>query len=237
MKLKAQIQRNLQTILGFRNYLFLFSIYKIKTIKKYEPGFNLFMRLIPTQGSILDIGANIGITAIPLAKKFDKSTIYAFEPIHENFLALTRVIKFFKVDNIITSKSALGETKGSIKMVMPVIAGVKKQGLSKLDDNNTEGVIEEVMINPVDSQSFKDKVVAIKIDVEGHELEVLKGARKLLLADRPIIYCELWDNHKRTEAIAYMEDLGYVAYVYDEETDSLSVYKQQIADNFFFVTA
>lgn len=234
MKHKARIQRYLQLALGFKIYLFLFSYYRIKTIKHYEPGFNKFLTLIPNRGVILDVGANIGITAVPLAQKSPKAKVYAFEPIRDNYDALTRITKFFRLKNIVTIRTAVGNSAATVKMVMPVIDGVKKQGLSKLDNGSTEGNIEEVDILPLSSLNFEGRVVAMKMDVEGHELEVLKGAERLLLTDKPIIYCELWDSLKE-EAIWYLKGFRYDPFVYEEETDTLQPYTHQSTDNFFFI--
>lgn len=234
MSCKALVQRYLQKVLGFKTYLFLFSYYRIKTIKNYEPGFNVFITMIPGNGVILDIGANIGITVVPLAQKHSNSKVYAFEPIQTNYNTLTRIITFFDLKNVTTVLAAVGSSTGTVNMVMPIVDGVKKQGLSKLDDNNTDGRVEKVNIHPLDAYSFKEPVTAIKIDVEGHELEVLKGATQLLREDKPIIYCELWDSIK-AEAIAYLKSFNYRAFVYEEETSSLVPYIQQSSDNFFFI--
>lgn len=234
MNYKALIQRCLQKVLGFKTYLFLFSLYRIKTIKHYEPGFNKFLNIIPADGIILDVGANIGITAVPLAKKFRNAEIYAFEPIEANYSTLTRIIKLFKLKNISALKTAVGSNSAIVQMVMPIVEGVKKQGLSRVHNGNTSGTIENVQIIPISSIPFKDKVVAIKMDVEGHELEILRGAERLLLTDKPIIYCELWDSLK-VEAISYLSGFKYAPFVYQEETDTLGPYNNQSTDNFFFI--
>ena len=235
MRIKPVLQRILQSVLGFKTYLLLFSIYRIKRINSYEPGFNTFLDMIPNEGAILDVGANIGITAVPLASKFNQATVYAFEPIADNFQALTRVIQFFKIRNIVTQKCAVGEAPGTLRMILPVESGVKKQGLGKIDDNHTAGITEQVPVIRLDSLDFAGPVAAIKIDVEGHELEVLKGAKALLLTNAPVIYCELWNNAKRVEAITYMATLGYGVSVLNEVANVLEPYNQQPADNFFFM--
>lgn len=232
--MKSTIQRLLQTLMGYNSYLFIFSIFRIKTIKNYELGFTLFMNMIENKGIIIDVGANIGITAIPLASKFKKAVVYAFEPIENNFNTLQRVVRFFGLKNVIFHRFAIGSYDGEMTMVTPVQFGVKKQGLSKRYDNVTAGIVEDVVVKRLDSFIFKSKVKAIKIDVEGHELEVLKGAQSLLNTDHPLVYCELWNNPMRYEAIAFMEKLGYSTYIYDEKSKKLEYYTTQNVDNFLF---
>lgn len=224
--IKSFTQLALQKAIGFKSYLLLFSIFKIVKIKSYEPGFTHFLSLIENKGIILDVGANIGITAIPMARKFNAARIYAFEPISHNFNNLNRVIKLFGVKNVTSQKVALGEFTAEVEMVTPVQGGVIKQGLSKINDHDTPGRLEKVKIINLDSIPFKGKVTAIKIDVEGHELQVLKGAGKILSKDKPIIYCELWDSI-RAEVVAYMQTYGYKSYIFDESLNKLVLYTTQ----------
>ena len=232
--IKSFTQLALQKAIGFKSYLLLFSIFKIVKIKSYEPGFTHFLSLIENKGIILDVGANIGITAIPMARKFNAARIYAFEPISHNFNNLNRVIKLFGVKNVTSQKVALGEFTAEVEMVTPVQGGVIKQGLSKINDHDTPGRLEKVKIINLDSIPFKGKVTAIKIDVEGHELQVIKGAGKILSKDKPIIYCELWDSI-RAEVVAYMQTYGYKSYIFDESLNKLVLYTTQEDCNFFFL--
>jgi len=232
--IKSFTQLALQKAIGFKSYLLLFSIFKIVKIKSYEPGFTHFLSLIENKGIILDVGANIGITAIPMARKFNAARIYAFEPISHNFNNLNRVIKLFGVKNVTSQKVALGEFTAEVEMVTPVQGGVIKQGLSKINDHDTPGRLEKVKIINLDSIPFKGRVTAIKVDVEGHELQVLKGAGKILSKDKPIIYCELWDSI-RAEVVAYMQTYGYKSYIFDESLNKLVLYTTQEDCNFFFL--
>ncbi|MEO1450970.1 MAG: hypothetical protein AAFV07_15680, partial [Bacteroidota bacterium] len=79
--MKKAIQAFLQRLLGFRNYLFLFSLTKIHTLR-WEPAskegdFNHFLTLLDPQKDCLDIGANIGIMTVPMAKRSRR--VFAFE--------------------------------------------------------------------------------------------------------------------------------------------------------------
>src|SRR3972149_8145015 len=109
--MKNKLKRFLQSFLGFNNYLFIFSIFKILTLKfdKEEGKFLSFLKLLPDDAVVLDIGANIGIMSVLLAKKCYNGEVHAFEPIDENYNTLTKIIDFFKLKNVKCYKIALGE--------------------------------------------------------------------------------------------------------------------------------
>jgi FkbM family methyltransferase len=243
--MKTAVKYILQHLLGFRNYLFVFSIFTIFRLKwdRKEKDFLLFLRMVPDGGIVLDIGANIGIMTTHLARKLTKSVIYAYEPIPQNIETLKRICRFFKLKNVRIKEKALGDHTGSVEMVMPVIGSVKMQGLShvidgKVSADNT-GIIHRVALDTLDSE--KDfltpgsKVTAIKMDVENFEYYVFKGATSLLKHHRPIVYCELWDNENRQASMQLMQDLGYTIHVVVSRRLELYDSKIHRMQNFIFL--
>ena len=171
--MKNLIKLFLQNILGFNNYLYIFSIFKIFTLKfdKDEGVFLNLLKLLSDDSVVLDIGANIGIMTILLAKKCNKGKVFAFEPIEDNFNALQRVLKFFKIKNTIAEKIALGNKDQTVKMILPTKNFVKLQGLPHIItsvDSQEEGIKYDVTQKTLDSfwNNREDKISAIKIDVE-----------------------------------------------------------------------
>jgi hypothetical protein len=79
------------------------------------------------------------------------------------------------------------------------------------------------------------KVVAIKIDVEGYEYLVVKGAQELIKKNKPVIYCELWGGPERVKTVELMKSLNYSVKVVQD--DKLVDYTNQDKVNFFFVPA
>jgi FkbM family methyltransferase len=240
---KSFIKRLLQKILGFDNYLFVFSIFTIKRLSwnRHEKEFTEFMNLIPDNGAILDVGANIGIMTATLARKFSSAKVYSFEPMPQNITALKRIINYFKLSNVTVFEIALGEQPGELKMVMPVINNVKMQGLSHVvetDDATAakEGVLFTVPVKKLDDVAELQqlpKINAIKIDVENFEYPVLKGAEALLRKHKPIVYCELWKNERRDLTLHYFKGLGYQIKVYDGH--QLVNFDNQEVTNFILV--
>jgi len=197
--------------------------------------------MIPNDGVILDIGANIGIMTITLAKKLNNATIYAFEPIPDNVKALKRILNYYKPANVKLFETALGQENGTLKMVLPIIDKIKMQGLSHVVKENDDsewntGTFYSIPVKKLDDiDELKDlpKITAIKIDVENFEYYVLKGGRELLLRHKPIIYCELWANEMREICLNFLKELGYTVKVYDGQ--KLVPYTDQEDTNFFLV--
>lgn len=241
--MKNFIRHILQRSLGFKNYLFFFSLYSIRTIESgnYEPEFIKFIRMIKKRGIILDIGANIGITAAPLSKNAPHAEIHAYEPIAENFSTLSKVAGFLKLKNIKLFNLALGNHEGTLKMIMPLLGNSRMQGLSKAyaEGSDEKGFLYDVPLKRLDDlYPVETEINAIKLDVENFELEVLKGGKKLLERNKPMIYCELWDNENRVLVFELVKSIGYDIYVFDPATDHLEPLESAKAipgNNFFFI--
>ncbi len=240
--MKKFIQNILQSVLGFRRYLFYFSLFKIKTLKrdKREGDFFHFMSLLPEDAKVFDIGANIGIMTALLAKHCKSGVIHAIEPIPENFAALTRICKHFGFTNVHLHQYALGAEDGELEMVMPEVQNVKMQGLSHVVHDSitefNEGERYSVPQYRLDDlgEAIKD-VKGIKIDVENFEYFVFKGAENMLRQYKPLIYCELWDNENRQKCFDLLQgELGYEIKVL--ENGKLIPFDRNIHknQNFFF---
>lgn len=124
----------------------------------------------------IDVGANVGLWAKPLSKKFNR--VFAYEPLEQVYICLERNVNPSKV---YINKFALGSTNNKVNMVY--------------DHINTGGsYVSEVGTGSIDIKRMDDlnlpKFGLLKIDCERHELEVLKGAIETILKYKPIIVCE-----------------------------------------------
>ncbi len=241
--MKYRIIYILRKIVGLKNYFFIYSVLTLRRLKvfPFSDEFFHFVSLIPEKGTILDIGANIGLTAIPLAQKRPASTIVCFEPIPLNISILDRVIRHFDKANIKVFKCALGENNGELKMTIPLVRNVLMPGLSHTYKDYVQGetqgevVIAEMRrLDDIEELKSADKISAIKIDVENFEYYVLKGGQELIIKHMPIIYCELWDNEIRALTIDYLKSLGYVVKIFDDEK-LIDFTDEHFFINFFFL--
>lgn len=243
--MKTFVKYILQKSLGLNRYLYIFSLFVIVKIRwdKKEKDFFHFLELIPDNGIALDLGANIGVTSYHLAKKLPGSIIYSFEPLSINMNILKRIKRKFGLNNIREIQMAVGNNNGTIDMVMPVIKDVPMHGLSHVIDNetmeNNEGFKYTVPITRLDNCKEividENRVTALKIDVENFEYFVLKGGENLIRKNKPIIYCELWDNENRKKCFSFLNKLGYNTFVLNKK-ELIPAEKSGIEKhNFFFI--
>lgn len=159
----------------------------------------------------LDIGANIGNHSIFFANNF--KNVYAFEPNPVTYEVLKINCNFAaKHKNIMPINVGLSDKEGSL----PFYINPLNMGGSQIIDANNEFIKDAIQINvkTLDQlNELKDASIAlIKIDVEGHELNVLKGAKVTISKNMPAILFEQSASEiidGSSSVIKYLEELGY----------------------------
>jgi FkbM family methyltransferase len=208
----------LQAGLGLDRYLELFARYKVATLRWSGEGRDLaaFLRHVPAEGVVLDVGANVGFTAVPLARHARRGTVHAFEPHPLAFRALRAVVARHGLRNVVAHRLALGSADGPVEMVTPVEGRALLPALSRVAGDAAPGerfVAECRTLDGMEELREGPRVVALKIDVEDHEHHVLVGASRLLAEHRPVLLCELWDTENRRLCLSLLRDLGYAVRV------------------------
>lgn len=238
---KATIKYILQQTLGFRRYLYVFALFKIKTLRfdKKEADFFHFLKFIADgKGSVLDLGANLGIMSYHLAQKAPNSTIHAVEPIPANFEVLKKIKTRYALTNLVLHELSLGAEKGMVNMVLPEQGKVKMQGLSHVKHKSipelNEGQEFEVPMEKLDNLFKGEQIQAIKLDVENFEYFVLQGGQGLLTEQHPIVYVELWENENRAHCFRLLQSLAYQAYVVVDNSLTLFDSTKHKHQNFIF---
>lgn len=155
----------------------------------------VIMSLFIKEGdAVLDVGGFIGTHARAFSEFVGQSgTVTTFEPRGGVFDVLSRNANFSKNKNITCIKAAIGDSTATLQL--PVLNLKKDNNFGAESLNNiktTTASVEEVPVIPLDSLNI-EKVNFIKIDVEGLEINVLKGAKNLIQQNSPIIVAEVND--------------------------------------------
>lgn len=172
---------------------------------------NLF-RIIEPNFNIIDAGANIGYLSLNFAKSCQEGKIFSFEPDSETFESLQTNVQLNNFKNINIYKCALGEAKKSGELFRLYI---NNPGANRILDRRPEKSIssEVVQIETLDNLDNKihfERIDLIKIDVEGFEMFVLKGAIELIKRWRPILFLELVDINLREQNCSALEVLKFI---------------------------
>jgi len=230
-------------MLGFRTYLYVFAIFKIKTLRsdsKEKDFFHFLSLLEDGKGAVLDVGANIGIMTVHLAKTLPNSTVHAFEPIPDNISVLKKVVSKYHLEKIKVYETAVGESEGEIQMILPHQGKTKMQGLSHVKHESitdwNEGEEYNVAVNTLDNLLNGEPIQGIKIDIENFEFYALKGGKRILESNHPLIYAELWDNENRTNCIELLTNLNYKAHVVVNDKLVPFNIDQHTNQNFIFIS-
>lgn len=173
---------------------------------KLEPKLQyLFARFVRPGDITLDIGANSGFHTVCLSKIVgEEGLVHAFEPVVFNYNKMVTNLHLNGSQNVVTHPYALGNVNE--KQMMNVIReGEFEQGNHSLAANEKiEGILKDKVVKTEVQVSRLDDVLGdlealdfIKIDVEGFEIEVIKGASILLKKFCPIIIMEWVEGRMR----------------------------------------
>lgn len=165
---------------------------------------------VPGQ-KMIDVGANVGIYSY-LAKEIG-AHVYAVEP---NPVMAKRLQA--NVGNKVTVfPFALSDNTGDAVLSIPYEEGIEVSSRSSLEaDANPGFEIHTLTVTKktLDELELSD-IAFIKIDVEGHELSVLRGATKALATCRPNLLIEIEERHHAgatSKAFTYLKEFSYAGY-------------------------
>ena len=187
----------------------------------HEAGAQALLDLAQPGMSVLDIGTNIGTTLLQLARRVGKSgSVQGFEPDPANFAKASRNLKLNAwADHARVANIALGGENGRLKMFQ---VNPKNRGMNRIlpASQAEQGAFPsvEVAVRVLDEfleEAQITRVDLVKIDVEGFEMNVLRGAKRLLSEMRPVLFIELDDRNLRdqnssaSELVALLQSNNY----------------------------
>ena len=151
-----------------------------------------------------DIGANAGIYTLLFSKAAGRhGQVHAFEPLPENLVFLERHVAMNRADNVRVHPLALATSRGKARFA---------RSPSRFTAHLASDGELEVDAIPLDDFVFADKYPLpnlIKIDVEGGELAVLKGARRLLAEAPPAIFLATHGLEAHDACVKHLHSFGY----------------------------
>lgn len=140
----------------------------------------------------LDIGGHYGTSALWLANKFD--TVFSFEGNPNTYEHLLETVALSKFNNISTIYRALGNKEDSVDIGFSKKSKKQNYGECTVLGNGNTPMSKLDSFDFVGCKPCNNGVRFIKIDVEGYELNVLKGAEKTIIIHQPII---MFEENKR----------------------------------------
>ena len=188
--------------------------------KNYEKELSIISSFKNSKRDAVDVGVYRGIYTYKLSQEFKH--VYSFEPnpliypyLKKN---LTKIIKNMSLQNL-----AISDNNGEINLKIPSrrksifktnyeelyklgCATIHKQ--NKIQDYDTFKV-KKIKLDDI----LKNKDISfIKIDVEGHEKEVINGSKNIIINNRPALLVEIEERHSNypvNETIKFINNLGY----------------------------
>lgn len=155
-----------------------------------EPELRQLKRWIRPGSRAIDVGANNGIYAYMMLRA--RALVEAFEP---NPLCVARLKAYAGHHRRLTVHSvALSDSTQGATLFVPIVNGRPNSGLASLTPRPGALPIPGIQTTKLDQFGFSD-VSFIKVDVEGHELEVVRGAEATLKHNRPVLQVEIESRH------------------------------------------
>ncbi len=180
--------------------------------------FDLYRQHIEEGTTVLDVGANLGIHTAVLSRCIgEQGQVIAYEPVGRIFDRLQRTIQLNNLTNVSCRNIGIGDIPGTIGFN-------DKEGDFNIGKARIQTDAEtSIPLTTIDKEAagFSERVSLIKVDVEGFERQVLKGAEYTLQQHRPVVVCEFnpdnypfWDL---LDLIPFKADYYQVSYSYWEQ--------------------
>jgi FkbM family methyltransferase len=184
---------------------------------------DLVYKLTSRGGNVLDVGANIGVYTMLAAKRSGVSgKVISLEPVPQVFEQLSGGVRLNGYTNVLVYNVAAWEQNRVLKMFCSEAENLGSYGVDIKEEEKSAISIQAVRIDDLVVQIGLQAIDLIKIDVEGAELPVLKGAIETLRRHRPILVLEIDPNlmsrydYNVGDIWTYLKALSYECYAVGE---------------------
>jgi FkbM family methyltransferase len=188
------------------DYELAYNGHELDVIKKFTS------TIIKSDSVCMDVGAHAGAWAIRLAQK--AKTVLAIEPVPRSMKQLMYNTKVNGLKNLRFFEFALSNRTGKAKIAM--LQSYGQYSLSNLGNQTLKDEIE-VDVKTLDSMGpFIDRLDFIKIDIEGHEIEMLEGGMKVLKEFKPVMFIEVHGDKLLPRLKEIYKELGYTSVFHND---------------------
>lgn len=141
---------------------------------------------------IIDAGAYFGDTSLPLSKLTNKK-VYAFEPFDDSYDLLEKHIEINNIENVVPIKKSVGNINGEKTLFL---TGVDFTGITSKPEYRADSDWEKLIVQECSIDKFVEEndvdLGYVNVDVEGGELELLKGAINTINEQKPILAISIY---------------------------------------------
>jgi FkbM family methyltransferase len=171
---------------------------------------DVFRQIVQPGHVVVEVGANIGAHTVPLSRIVGSSGgVLAFEPQRLLFQTLCANLALNSCANVAARQEAIGAKLGEMRV--PVLAPDQPNNFGALTLGTDFGHGEPVRIITLDSMQLR-ACRLFKMDVEGMEVEALRGAVETIRRHRPALYLENERDEHSPALIALVQSFGYRLY-------------------------
>ena len=186
-----------------------------RALDRYEPAkARALQTLLPAGGVFLDVGGNKGDFSLQAARRLGPAgTVHVFEPEPSNGRWIQRSIDINRFDNVRLHQLALSDAAGTARLHIGTKSGWHTLVAGQADREEDVVVVRTAALDTLlDEMQFTKTVDVMKIDVEGAEMQVLRGARQTLERSRDVAL--LLDLHPQLgvsvdEVFSLLAELGF----------------------------
>lgn len=200
---------------------------------RFEPlGARLAIAMQPLcPGAILDVGANIGVFTVPVAIALPQTMVISFEPQRMVFMQLCANVLANRLTQVFARNEAVGESyAGQATTLVPFfnvfaenytgsvsldqgVQTIRGAMSSAAEPSQWASVHDSIALVSLDACCSIHSIGFIKVDVEGMEIQVLRGGEGILRKQKPVLFFEAWRHPEfktlHDELLAYVMGLGY----------------------------
>ncbi len=216
--------------------------------KSYEKELDIINEYSDKSKVAIDVGVYRGVYTYKLSGLFEKVICFEPNPLLYEYLNkyLTKILSNIEIYNY-----ALSDKTGSTLLKVPNrgkslfnknYEELYKLGAATIHENNVFDNYEsfQVKTKKLDELVKKDNIGFIKIDVEGHETEVIRGSIELIKRNKPTLLVEIEERHTKKpieSTINFIKKLGYECFQLKENKVKLFNIKEHISkdNNFLFI--